>query len=879
MKENSLFDLLEEPQKPSDPVTCLGMTFKNDEARRAHFTEELRKKLQDPEFRKIEGFPVGSDRDILALSDPPYYTACPNPWITQFTAEWETQKPEQPEGYHYHREPSAVDVSEGKNSKIYRAHSYHTKVPPLAIVPLITHYTDKGDIVLDAFSGSGMTGLAAQYCDRRAILCDLAPGATFVTTNYNSFPEGNSINTYLTKLLEHVRKECCFLYEVEHSSTQNGVLNYAILSEVFFCGNCNKELTYWAYEKLGKCPHCGAVSKKTELQRKLTPEGKTEIRPVHLYYFVGKTRHDRPATSKDVAMFSEMQHIPIPYKHPSDLMMHVPAPWGDYYRTGYHKGYERVSDFYTKRNLYAISCMWDAIDRLALPEFVRFIVTSLLSMRCSLRMPYREGGRSAGAINNLHIPSLIQEYNPIEVLARKGRAFVDAASEAPRGRRPVVTTQSSTNLCQISENTFDYIFVDPPFGNNIIYSELNFLWEAWFGVFSKQAEEAIVSDYQNKGFNEYGRLMNACFLQMCRILKPGRWITVEFHNSQNSIWTAIQEAMAHAGFVVADVRTLDKKQGSYKQVSTAGAVKQDLIINAYKPTAELEETFRLSAGTDEAAWEFVRRHLVQLPVFVSKRGELEIVSERQNFLIYDRMVAFHVQRGVTVPMSAAEFYQGLGIRFPEREGMYFLADQVAEFDKKRVTVTKVRQLTLFVLDEASAIQWLRRLLQNKPQRFSDVHPQFLKELGGWSKNERTLELLTLLEQNFLRYDGIGAVPEQIHAYLSTNWRDLRNLPKDDPTLVAKARDRWYVPDPNKGGDLEKLREKALLKEFEEYKGAKKQLKVFRIEAVRAGFMKAWQEHDYGVIAAVAAKIPTKVLEEDQKLVMLYDGAVTRMGRE
>lgn len=87
MKETSLFDsLLEEPQKPSVPVTCLGMTFENDEARRAHFTEELRKKLQDPEFRRIEGFPIGSDEDILNLSDPPYYTACPNPWISDFIA-------------------------------------------------------------------------------------------------------------------------------------------------------------------------------------------------------------------------------------------------------------------------------------------------------------------------------------------------------------------------------------------------------------------------------------------------------------------------------------------------------------------------------------------------------------------------------------------------------------------------------------------------------------------------------------------------------------------------------------------------------------------------------------------------------------------------
>jgi hypothetical protein len=54
------------------PVECLGMTLPNDEARRAHFTEKLREKLKDPAFRKVEGFPIGDDEDILALSDPPY---------------------------------------------------------------------------------------------------------------------------------------------------------------------------------------------------------------------------------------------------------------------------------------------------------------------------------------------------------------------------------------------------------------------------------------------------------------------------------------------------------------------------------------------------------------------------------------------------------------------------------------------------------------------------------------------------------------------------------------------------------------------------------------------------------------------------------------
>ncbi|TFG88447.1 MAG: DNA methylase, partial [Candidatus Atribacteria bacterium] len=80
--------------KPSNKVSCLGMTFETDEERRTYFTEKLREKLHDPEFRKIEGFPIGSDEDILALSDPPYYTSCPNPWIADFIKEWESEKPE-----------------------------------------------------------------------------------------------------------------------------------------------------------------------------------------------------------------------------------------------------------------------------------------------------------------------------------------------------------------------------------------------------------------------------------------------------------------------------------------------------------------------------------------------------------------------------------------------------------------------------------------------------------------------------------------------------------------------------------------------------------------------------------------------------------------
>ena len=343
------------------------------------------------------------------------------------------------------------------------------------------------------------------------------------------------------------------------------------------------------------------------------------------------------------------------------------------------------------------------------------------------------------------------------------------------------------------------------------------------------------------------------------------------------MWNAIQEAILNAGFVVADVRTLDKQQGSYRQV-TSTAVKQDLVISAYKPNHGLEERFKLEAGTEDGVWDFVRTHMRQLPVFVANEGRAEVVAERQNYLLFDRMVAFHVQRGQTVPLSASEFYVGLEQRFPLREEMYFLPEQAAEYDKKRMTVKEVLQIELFVSDEASAIQWLKQLLTRKPQTFQEIHPQFLREIGGWQKHEKLPELSEMLEQNFLGYGGSGNVPSQIHSYLSSNFKELRNLAKDHPSLRAKAKGRWYVPDPNKAADLEKLRERALMREFEEYRESKqKRLRVFRLEAVRAGFKKAWQERNYKTIIAVAGKIPETILQEDPKLLMWYDQAVTRTG--
>src|SRR5690606_38456299 len=154
--------------------------------------------------------------------------------------------------------------------------------------------------------------------------------------------------------------------------------------------------------------------------------------------------------------------------------------------------------------------------------------------------------------------------------------------------------------------------------------------------------------------------------------------------------------------------------------------------------------------------------------------------------------------------------------FPIRDGMIFLEEQVAEYDQKRTLVKEFIQQNLFVADENSAIEWIRQQLLKKPQTRQDLHPEFMKQIQHISKHEELPELDDLLEQNFLRYDGDGPVPNQILTYLRRNYKDLRGLESTDPKVIDKAMHRWYVPDPNKQADLEKLREKSLLREFDDY---------------------------------------------------------------
>jgi predicted RNA-binding Zn-ribbon protein involved in translation (DUF1610 family) len=651
-------------------VECLGMTFENDEKRREHFLEKLREKLQGPEFRKIEGVSIGADEDILAMSDPPYYTACPNPFLEDFIKHYgRPYDPEMP----YNRKPFAVDVSEGKTDPIYKAHAYHTKVPHLAIVPSILHYTEPGDVVLDGFCGSGMTGVAAQWCGaapenfrreleaeweregfgkpkwglRRSVQCDLSPAATFIASNYNLPFDVDAFTQAGRQLLDGSTK---------------GRIEYTVWSEVFSCPNCAGEVVFLDEvldEKTKRvqdtfpCPHCGANLTKDNLERvfetRIDPADssvwkRVTFRPSLISYLANGQKHEKKLDEQDRQLIERITQLPLPQEIPTnrfpiELMYH-----GSRMEP---KGFTHIHRFFLPRAAHALAALWrkaephsDTRIRHMLLFFVEQMIWGLSGLNRYGPLHFSQVNRYLTGV--YYVASQHAECSPRYILAGKLDRLSKAFQNSLAARGSAIITTGTAAYLGLPDNCIDYIFTDPPFGENIYYADLNFLVESWYRVLTNAEPEAIIDRAKDKTLTDYQRLMQQCFEEYYRVLKPGRWMTVVFHNSRNAVWNAIQEAMLAAGFVVADVRTMDKQQGSYQQV-TSTAVKQDLVISAYKPDGGLEERFHLETGTEEGVWDFIRTHLKQLPVFVTKNGRAEIIAERQNYLLFDRMVAYHVQ--------------------------------------------------------------------------------------------------------------------------------------------------------------------------------------------------------------------------------------------
>lgn len=572
-----------------------------------------------------------------------------------------------------------------RSGSLYGAFPYPTKISPEAIALFIAAHTKPGDTVFDGFAGSGTTGLAALLCEnptqelreeekrlglkvqwgaRNAVLYELGALGAFVGRTLTNPPDPKAFRKAAQDILNAAQRDEGWMYGARDPQGKDGAIRYMIWSDLLRCPECGRDTSLWDTcvsrnpAKISSdftCPACSHETSLDEVER-LTETVRDDVldkkrslrarRAVWLYGSTGKKNWSRPANSEDLKLFDRIAKEPVPQAVPR-----VEIPWGDLYRRGYHQGVSHVHHFYTWRNLIVFARLWERTEQY--PEEIRAALRFwLLSYNAShatimtrvvAKTVQKDLVITSAQPGVLYVSGLPVEKNLIAGLTRKLATIAKAFAVIHGRKGQVEVHQQSSCRVNLPDQSIDYVFTDPPFGGNIPYAEINFINEAWLNCYTDRTEEIVVSNDQEKELSEYQQLLTTALSEVRRILKPRGKATLVFHSATAEVWNALQAAYQDAGFGVECAGVLDKTQGSFKQVTTAGAVRGDplLLLGKQPKGAELTKT---------NVW-----HVAE----TLRQGAALSVdpTEQTAQRLYSRLVTHYLANHQQVPLDADSFYR------------------------------------------------------------------------------------------------------------------------------------------------------------------------------------------------------------------------------
>lgn len=514
--------------------------------------------------------------------------------------------------------PAVLSVT--KTASAYRAHSYHTKVPPAAITPFIEAFTRPGDTVIDSFCGSGMTGVAARSVGRNSLLSDLSPAAVHIARNYNRYCDPDDLRQAFRSVDEKVRTTMAWLYKPVGQVDQT--IEYTVWSDVFACGHCNSEILYWNQRERAdalECPACKRKSIKADLVwlREMPVETRVSA--------PGERHSSHAPTPSEIAIIRQLDEEQIPHWVPTLEFGSDREMWRASHGA---MGIKTAADFYTRRNLYGLSAIRHAIagfEDSQVREVLMFAFTACVN-RASRRYQWNVKRPTNVMTGTLYISSLRYEWNVWSLFKRKvGDVIRYYESFAIDDVQSEVYNRSATDLACVPDGAVDMAFVDPPFGSNIFYADSSLLWDAWLGSKTDQSKEIVVNQRRasadgGKDIADYGSLLTRALSELHRVTKRGGRTIVAFSNSNDKVWEALQDAFSDAGFAVSSVHILDKGQPSIKgvkgQLGSENVTRLDLAINLEKKqslspakgkasTAFLEGSIRATIQSGEVRPDYI----------------------------------------------------------------------------------------------------------------------------------------------------------------------------------------------------------------------------------------------------------------------------------
>ncbi|MEM7477065.1 MAG: DNA methyltransferase [Planctomycetota bacterium] len=503
-------------------------------------------------------------------------------------------------------------ITAPRTDPIYNCHSYLTKVPIAAIQPFIEAFTKPGDLVVDFFAGSGMTGIAAHTRDRKARLSDISALGQHIAKGYLAQASTHAIREAGGDVVARAKAKVGDLYKTKRKSDGSAEeLVRTVWSFTYACPSCGEELVFFeALDEKGRvpkeCKFCGEPFVRRNWPRK-------EDVPVEAVVVGANGKQvTQPISKIDIQRINDAATDPRLKKVPS---LRIDETREMYSRSGLGKsGMTETRFFFSDRNAIALWELWQAINKLkdkAIRKKLQFAFTAILP-RASKRYQW-SAKRPLNAQNQTYyIAPVYYEWNVFDLFGRKVNAVSKATDllypqDLFRKERSEVEYDlcSADNLSHLGSSTVDYVFTDPPFGSNIFYSDMNLFHEAWLGTVTDHESEAVVHTTGSKktgAEDRYEQLLRGAFEEAWRVLKPGKCMSVVFGNSSGRIWGLVQRALREAGFNATPVHVaiLDKGQRSVKGLNSGseGVVTVDLIITVRKPKKgdDLEQGIELRDG-------------------------------------------------------------------------------------------------------------------------------------------------------------------------------------------------------------------------------------------------------------------------------------------
>lgn len=537
-------------------------------------------------------------------------------------------------------------VAGTKGGAAYQAHTYPTKIPPLTIVPFIEASTEPGGLVADIFSGSGMTGVAALLSGRRAVLSDLGSGAIHLSRNHTRWVDQQRLTDAVAKLdREWMEALEVSLYAATTADGTSGTIRHTIWSEVVDCPQCSAEIVLWKVTDPGRplprwveCPECGAETERTTQPTTVSVPAQIVVSPAA----GGKLVTAEPSDETRIALV-DMRKRRLRYWVPEDR---IDPKREMYIRSALQlRGIKTVADFFTHRPKLALSRLWYALGRIEEPEVreaLQFAFTNT-AWHASRMRRYNAYGGQRPLTGTLFIPQLVSEPNVFEVfrhqVAQLGRFY----DKLPQTKDAVTVRRSdATDLAWLESGSVDYVFTDPPFGNNIHYADCNIVWEAWLGALTDNDREIVVNksrrtDQGGKTVDDYEALLCDAFKEARRVVATEGRVSIVFHNSDDAVWSALLAAVERADLHQAEVSILDKGQRSQKGYK----MRQGELVPFYDLVMTFTPTKRGIPelnGAGEVALDAVREHLGQI-------GDATPVAFRGVDFLYSIAVASVVRAG------------------------------------------------------------------------------------------------------------------------------------------------------------------------------------------------------------------------------------------